>query len=98
MTEEGEAASPIRKLGYRRADGTLGLRDHAQRPGVEGDVGEPQIVDPGLDPHAILALLEVCDGVRDLLPRVGGKRLQVDDRLLIERLLQTRYDRADGGA
>src|ERR1700687_327475 len=40
-------------------DRALGHRDHAQRPGIEGDVGKPQAGDFCRHPHAILVLLEI---------------------------------------
>ena len=38
-------------------DRGLGFRDHAQRLGIEGAVGQPQAGDLGRHPHAVLVLL-----------------------------------------
>ena len=78
-------------------DRALGFRDHAQRLGIEGDVGKPQAGDVGRHPHAVLVLLEIGDRGGDLLLRIGGERLEVDGRLLGQRLLQMRHRRARRG-
>src|SRR5271163_2866772 len=72
--------SEVRQLGDGDADRAGGLRNHAQRLGVVGDVGELQAGDVGINPHSIPVLLEGSDRVRDLLLRIGGKRLEVDGR------------------
>ena len=50
------------------------------------------------DPDAVLVLLEVGDHGGDLFLRVAGERLEVDGRLLRQRLLQLRHGRARRGA
>ena len=57
-----------------------------------------RLVISALDPHAVLVLLEVGDRGGDLLLRIGRERLEVDRRLLRQRLLQTRHHRARRGA
>src|SRR5262245_12829701 len=63
-----------RQLRHSHPRRPVRLSDHAQRLGIERDVGEPQTGDCRIDAHAVGALAEIGDRRLDALARVGGKR------------------------
>ena len=75
-----------RQLRHGDAHGAVGFRDHAQRLGVELDPGEAQIGDGRVNIARRRRLAEVGDGRLDALAGVGGERLEIDDRVLGQRL------------
>src|SRR5690349_15562922 len=62
-----EAWEPLhpRQLAHIYIQRAAGFRDHAQRFGIEGDVGQRHAVDLGVDLEAVLALLVIGDGGGD---------------------------------
>ena len=87
------AMSLVRQLRYGDANGTVGFRDHAQCLGIELDPGKAQTGDRRFDVDAVSAFAEVGDGFLDALARVGGKRHQVEHRIVRQRLFQIRHRR-----
>src|ERR1700744_1149927 len=85
------AVSQLRQLAHGDAHGAGRFHDDPQRFGIEGHLRKADIGDIGVDPHAVVALLEIGDRLGDLLLRVGGELLQVDGRLLHQRALEVRH-------
>ena len=68
----------------------LGLGDDAQGLRVELDAGEAQLGDRGIDLHARLRRAEIRERRLDALARIRGERLEIDPRILGERVLDVR--------
>src|ERR1700686_1233105 len=86
-----------RQRRHRNIDGALGFRDHAQRSGIEGDVGKPQAGDFRRHPHAILVVLKIRDRGCEFLLRVRCERFEIDGGLVGKCFLQMRHRRACRG-
>src|ERR1700676_5076325 len=87
-----------RQCRHGNIDRAFGLRDHAERFGIEGDIGRPQAGDFRRHPHAVLVLLKVRYSCGDFLLCIGCERLEVDGGLFGKDPLQMRHGRARGGS